>query len=364
MKFTTGKLLLGLSLPLAAGVGYMLYPRKQKNLPENRAALDLTEPVADFLINEEAYAQQMEQTVLPYLESRKRTGFLESGDGRLYYECYRADASKGHVVIIHGFTSGVHEYRELAYYFLKNGYSVDMMDHRGHGFSSREVEDLCKVTISSFDVYVEDLKLFLARVVCPSLQEGEKLFAFAHSMGGGVLELLLEEDPTVFAGAILTGPMVQIEFGKIPIKLAAAVVKLAIQSGHAQEYIMGYGAYDGVYDFSGSNYDSEARYRYMHGLLEQEPRYCTSGGTYAWLRSAMEASDRIRANATKYRTPTLLFQPQKDTMASASAQNEFVGQASNVTLVTVEGAKHNLPFAGNRVLSAFVTKVLAFYDSL
>ena len=362
MKLPTGKMLLGLSLPLAAGLGYILYPRKRKALPENSIALDLNVPVADFFIDEENFADQMEHTVMPYLEERKQAGFLESGSAKLYYECYRAENSKGHVVIIHGFTSGVHEYREIAYYFLKNGYSVDMMDHRGHGFSSREVEDLCKVTVSSFDVYVEDLKAFLDTVVKPSLTEGEKLFAFAHSMGGGVTELLLEREPETFAAAVLTGPMVQIEFGKIPIKLADAIVKLAKQAGSAQEYILGYGAYDGVYDFEGSNYDSEPRYRYMYDLLEKEPRYRTNGGTYAWLAAAMTASDEIRSNARNYVTPTLLFQPQKDTMASASAQNEFVKNASNITLVTVDGAKHNLPFAGSGVLSPFFCKVLDFFN--
>ena len=69
----------------------------------------------------------------------------------------------------------------------KNGYSVDMMDHRGHGFSSREVEDLCKVTISSFDVYVEDLKAFLNTVVKPSMTEGEKLFASSSRFSPVVL---------------------------------------------------------------------------------------------------------------------------------------------------------------------------------
>ena len=86
------------------------------------------------------------------------------------------------------------------------------------------------------------------------------------------------------------------------------------------------------------------------------------GITYAWLAAAMAASDEIRRNARNYVTPTLLFQPQKDTMASASAQNEFVKNASNITLVTVDGAKHNLPFAGSGVLSPFFCKVLDFFN--
>lgn len=355
------KKLLGLTASVAA-LTYVLRSGRRKT-PMETQVLEPREPLP-FLLDEGDFANQMRTLALPYLEKRKETGYLPSGRARLYYERYQADNSRGRVVIVHGFTSGVHEFRELAYYFLKNGYSVDMMDHRGHGLSSREVEDLSKVTVSTFDVYVSDLKRFVETVVKPSLAPGEKLFILGHSMGGGITAMLLEQEQHLFDGAILVAPMVQLDFGKMPPQLAAMVVRLAHYAGAAQDYVSGYGAYDHVYDFQGSNYDSEPRYRYMYELLEAEPRYCTSGGTYAWLAAAMAASERIRKEAGRCVTPALLFQAEKDRMVSARAHCEFAAEAADVTIITVPGAKHNLPFASNRVLSPFLGRILEFFQSL
>lgn len=362
MKGSTKKLL-GLTAGVAA-LTYVLRSGRRKKLPTEAEVLMPREQELPFLLNEEDFSNQMQTLALPYLQERKETGYLASGRARLYYERYQAEHSRGRVVIVHGFTSGVHEYREMAYYFLKNGYSVDMMDHRGHGLSSREVEDLSKVTISSFEVYVSDLKRFVETIVKPSLAPGEKLFILGHSMGGGVTEMLLEQEQHLFDGAILVAPMVRLDFGKMSPKLAAMVVRLAHYAGAAQDYVSGYGAYDHVYDFPGSNYDSEPRYRYMYELLENEPRYRTSGGTYAWLAAAMAASDRIQRDAGRCVTPALLFQAQKDRMVSARAHYEFASEASDVTVITVPGAKHNLPFAPNRVLSPFMGRILEFFHSL
>ena len=361
MKGSTAKLL-GLTASVAA-LAYALSSGRRKKLPQKAEVLMPREQLP-FLLDEDDFTNQMEAVALPYLQERKETGYLASGRARLYYERYQAPNSRGRVVIVHGFTSGVHEFRELAYYFLKNGYSVDMMDHRGHGLSSREVEDLSKVTVSSFDVYVSDLRRFVETVVRPSLTPGEKLFILGHSMGGGITAMLLEQEQHLFDGAILVAPMVRLDFGKMPPKVASGVVRLAQYAGASQDYVSGYGAYDHAYDFTGSNYDSEARYRYMYELLEKEPRYCTSGGTYAWLAAAMAASDRILKEAGRCVTPALLFQAEKDRMVSSRAHYEFADTASDVTVITVPGAKHNLPFASNGIVSPFVGRILEFFHSL
>lgn len=57
------------------------------------------------------------------------------------------------------------KYYEMIYYFAKAGYSVYMVEHRGHGFSERSVSDMSMVTVNSFDDYVSDLDMFIREIV-------------------------------------------------------------------------------------------------------------------------------------------------------------------------------------------------------
>ena len=45
------------------------------------------------------------------------------------------------VVISYGFTENARKYSELIWYFLLDGYSVCVLEHRGHGYSVRDVDD-------------------------------------------------------------------------------------------------------------------------------------------------------------------------------------------------------------------------------
>ena len=73
--------------------------------------------------------------------------------GSLHYLCYdaakfddlREDGAtatfRGAVVISYGFTENARKYSELIWYFLLDGYSVCVLEHRGHGYSVRDVDD-------------------------------------------------------------------------------------------------------------------------------------------------------------------------------------------------------------------------------
>ena len=98
------------------------------------------------LIDENRYADEMRETVLPALATCRSEGWMAPADddglpplqraGKLHYVCY--DAAKfdrlsedgaaatfrGAVVISHGFTEFAAKYAEMVWYFLLAGYSV------------------------------------------------------------------------------------------------------------------------------------------------------------------------------------------------------------------------------------------------
>ena len=149
------------------------------------------------MIPEEAnYQRTMKRDVEPYLRSYEKDGYIESYDKTaIYYRTYRIPQAKAGIVISHGFCEFAEKYREVIYYFLQNGYSVYVPEHRGHGYSDRIVVDGEKVHIEDYEQYVQDLHFFVKNVVEPT--EKRKIL-FCHSMGGAIGVRYLEEFPLTF----------------------------------------------------------------------------------------------------------------------------------------------------------------------
>lgn len=364
MKKNKVRALIGVGAVALAAGGYLFWPEKKIPTPENSIVLDKTKTEhSELYLAENTLEDDMKNIVEPYLNEHKITGYFKGYDGEeLYYEQYKADEEKGHIVIVHGFTDATYKFREVMYYFLKSGYSVSALDHRGHGYSYRPVENLSKVSIESFDEYKDDLKIFVKDIVRPVMQTDEKLFVYAHSMGGGITALLLEEDSTVFDAAVLTSPMMEIEFSGIPNNIAMLITNGAGLIGREEEYTVGTSDFVEAYDFENSSYTSEARYDYVSRLGAADENYRMSGGNYKWLTAAVQATKNVRENAEQYVTDTLLFQAELDTTVGPNGQNEFVAKASNVQLILVEGAKHNILFTENGTFIPYMNTILEFYE--
>lgn len=116
---------------------------------------------------------------------------MEDGMSIAYRRYFLPDAGKC-VVISHGFCEFAEKYNEVAYQFLRAGYSVYVPEHRGHGYSGREVDDPELVHVQSYDSYVTVLRGLWRPVVSP---KEEYRIVFAHSMGGAIAILALERYP-------------------------------------------------------------------------------------------------------------------------------------------------------------------------
>ena len=158
-----------------------------------------------MIITEEKYNEELTRYVLPFIRLNFEDGYMKSADGtRIHYGYVTTPA----IVISHGFTECMPKYYEMIYYFAKAGYSVYMVEHRGHGFSERSVSDMSMVTVNSFDDYVSDLDMFIREIVMK--REGRRpLYLYGHSMGGAIAALYLEKHPEVFTKAVLSSPMIE-----------------------------------------------------------------------------------------------------------------------------------------------------------
>lgn len=307
--------------------------------------------------SEEEYEQKMKNEAEPYLQSCKMDGMLNG----LYYEFYLQEDAKGTIVISYGFTESCEKYHELAYYMHREGYQVAILDHRGHGRSLRETPNDRIVHVEHFSDYVEDLHRFVEAVVLPQTK-GQPLFLYAHSMGGCIAVMYLEQHPTVFAKAILNAPMLGINNGSIPDFAAKLLCRGAILMGKGKQRLFLMGDFDPEEPYETCACDSRARHEYYLKLRREHPEYQSSSASYRWALEAVNAGKcAIKAsNVKKIQTPVLLFQASRDTVVRNKEQDLFLSRLKDGKKVVVD-SRHEASRNEAAFLQKYLTQLFDFF---
>ena len=316
------------------------------------------------LINEENYSTCMNETVIPSLESRRKSGTFERKENEpIYYECYDADDPKAVVVIVHGFSSSVPKFYECAWYFLQNGFSVRMLEQRGHGRSFRGIDDPAKVYIKDYRDLVRDLHFFVKNVVQPDIPSDLPLYLYAHSMGGGVGACFLEHYPDIFKKAVLNAPMLEMHSGDTPLFAAYLLAAAKIRLGKGQEGMPGSAPFSGVPDFENSPTTCRARYDWFFEYQKQheEFRMCipTFETAMQFLRLTQDAGRKELFPRVK--AEVLLFQAENDTFVKPGGQNRFIEGIPHGKLIRVPGSKHEIYRSENSILEGYWKEILQFF---
>lgn len=321
----------------------------------------------DFVIKETDFAKFMEDTVEPFLAGR-RTEFRipREADQSLYCVCYDADEPRGTVIISHGFTETAEKYLEPIFYFVKHGYNVYQPEHCGHGRSYRLVEDLSLVHVDHYERYVNDLIAVAetARQTHPQMP----LFLFGHSMGGGVAAAALSLQPELFAGAVLSAPMIRPLTGTTPWPVAKLLARLLCRIGKAKQYVPGGHAFDGKERFEDSASTSRERFLYYQKKRNAQPLFQMNAASCGWLKETARLNRYLMSEGWKrIQTPLLIFQAQNDTFVSAAEQDRFAEKVKatgrvSVEKVCVDSTKHEIFNSEDRVLQNYWKEILAFLE--
>lgn len=130
-----------LFISIIASISYLFYT-PDTDEPCSRENLDTSLTENNFYILDNNFSSAMENIVEPFINDMKSEGYLKNNEGiKLHYCFMKNENPKGNIVISHGFTEFMDVYYEMMYYYFKEGYSVFILEHRGHGFSGREVND-------------------------------------------------------------------------------------------------------------------------------------------------------------------------------------------------------------------------------
>ena len=321
----------------------------------------------NFVIKEMAFAKFMEDTVEPFLAGRRKEFWIpREADKALYCVCYHADDPRGTVIISHGFTETAEKYLEPIYYFVKNGYNVYQSEHCGHGRSYRLVEDLSLVYVDRYERYVNDL--LAAAEAAKQAHPQMPLFLFGHSMGGGIAAAALSLQPELFAGAVLSSPMIRPLTGNIPWPVAKLLAKFLCCMGKAKQYVPGAHAFDGKECFEDSAATSRERFAYYQKKRNAEPLFQMNAASCGWLNETARLNRYLMSEGWKrIKTPLLIFQAQNDTFVSSAEQVRFAEKIKAAGKVPVErlpvdSTKHEIFNSEDRVLQDYWKEILTFLE--
>jgi alpha-beta hydrolase superfamily lysophospholipase len=255
-------------------------------------------------------------------EATHDEGFLYSGDHtRLYWQRYRPGSPRATVAVFHGGGDHSGRYPALAGSLVRAGFTVALVDFRGHGQS-----DGRRWSIDAFSDYLADAEAFLQaqRSGTPG-----RLFVVGHGEGSLIAARWALDHAGVVDGFVFASPL----FGFGPeapprsrwkaralgrvlprFRLAARVEAAALTS------------------------DPEMRAR-----IARDPLRGTAT-TARWFTASVAAQGEVLAAAAHFNAPLLLLAAGDDRISDVGASRRFfeAAGAEDKKLVIYQGLRHEL----------------------
>lgn len=313
-------------------------------------------------VSEENYEEAFEGEIAPFWESGE-VGFFTGMEGaQLFYRILRHPDPKANVILVHGFHESQLKLREVAYELSRQGYSIFLYDHRGHGFSDRLARDETVVHVERFDYYEEDMHKFISSVV---QDDSTPLLILAHSMGGVITAGFLERHPGIIDAAILSSPLFDMVTDPIPSFVARGVTSMSSLFGFGERRALG--EKKAIADewtlASYQNTTSQVRFdRFKRDTLQQG--IYIQGASNNWVKEAFRYLDRIKRpeEIEKIEDAVLLFQAGLDEYVRPKAQERFCSLTPRCRLISVEQAMHAIYFEADLVRLPYMLEVSRFFE--
>lgn len=260
---------------------------------------------------------------------------------------------RGSVVLSGGRTEPIEKYFETIRDFMDRGFVVLAHDWRGQGLSERELADRLKGHARGYKPFLEDyrrlLNAFEPRMPTPWVAVG-------HSMGGCLTLLALANGENRFASAVLSAPMLGLQFGRFSPLAAQALMRLNLTLGRAGRYVLGQPGqpFDDAFDANVLTHDRHrfARYR---AQVRANPDLALGGPTWGWLDFAFRATAFL-ANPERLRGVTIpveILSAAEDRLVDNSAQAVAARNLRQGRLTTVPGAYHEILMETDEMRSFF-----------
>lgn len=235
-------------------------------------------------------------------------GFFSARDGlRLFWHTARASAPAAHIAVVHGYAEHLGRQAEITRALVDAGYTVHLMDCRGHGQSGGK-----RAHVNAFSDYLSDLELFLARV--KEQARDLPVFLLGHSHGGLISALYLLDHPDAVKGIVLSSPYLRLKLAVPALKLMAGKVMARIVPSLPMANAL--------------HAEQLTRDVAIQNATKADPLY-QQIATPGWFTQSTAAQEAVLRRATEFVTPFLLIFGGADGIADPAAGKEFFDAATS-----------------------------------
>ena len=300
------------------------------------------------------------------------------------------------IIVIPGSAGSYIQFAELMYDMQKaSGQKIAffMMDNRGQGlstwFNPNNEKGFNGLYVDHFSKYVRDLKHFYGHIVRPKIGKLEKeynkkipVFAFGHSLGGGIIAKYIEFLSHDFNGVILSSPAIKaLSWPKRP--LAHWATSSIIKQGGGSYYIpTGYSFHEPqLFNSVFCQTSNKDRFYYWQkvqdpGFFENEKLiHPNSGGevlrmsypTYWWTTQLIEGTNSLSdsGHASRVRTPYIILQAGNDQLVSLEAMFEYLKNTpwGIGKIIKFTNSNHDIMYEKKSIRDRYITEILEFLKS-
>lgn len=275
-------------------------------------------------------------------EARTFTGH---GGKSIRYAVFPAQGRplKGTVVVLPGRNESIEKYFETIRDLSKRGLGVAILDWRGQGGSERLLRNSSRGYVDSFRDYARDLETFFTEVVLPDCSG--PFFVLGHSTGSTVALLAGPGMQNRVQRMVLIAPLLEFTGQPVSTPTLRLAVSVLYGLGLGSMYVSGGPRPNGGYPFEGNKLTSDpARFARNTALYDAAPQLAMGGPTVAWVRAALMASEQVRDPdfMARIQVPVLFVAAGADQVVSTPAIEDYARRLRSGSLVTIDGARHEI----------------------
>lgn len=314
------------------------------------------------IFDEDNYFEKMEE-VQKELEPISNNGYFKSFDeNEIYYEYYLVENSKASIVIVHGYSEFSKKYHELCYYFLNSGFNVFIYDHRGHGLSCREIDNIYINHVNNFNDYVLDLDQYITKIVEPN-SPNVPIHIYSHSMGGAITALYLAGGTDKIEKAVLSSPMIYPFCPPLPRHvLRMLMVKECKKNGEDAKFKFCSEFNPDVKFEENKSDSSKARFQYNLDMRKANPRYQNSMSSNRWNYEILGVKKQIfkKCKKSTIKSELYIISASNDGVVKTKPQRKLAKQLG-CKFTSIEGAKHSMCTTIKSKFSNYFDMLINFY---
>ncbi len=255
----------------------------------------------------------------------------------------KSDNTKPNILILEGRGTFIEKCNHTIKRLQDDGYEIWIFDWRGQGLSTREAGR--KGFIDNYDSYLDDLDLFV-RTFLKNSNNDAPVVVLGQSMGAHICLRYLSENPGMIDGAVLTAPMIEINTGIYPKRVAKLLSQIMCFLGFKKEYVFGQEGYNPITEeFEGNILTRNKEVFYQHKqLCIDRPELVIGGVTFGWVKATMKSSEQLLKHQylEKIKVPIGIYVAEDEKVVQNNYLSFIKEHIEDVDLTVIPDSRHVL----------------------